>query len=100
MAGAAGGHAARDAMRDLIGLAPRLYCHLKDVDHYGRLVMQCFADGQDIAAALVDQGLALAYRNFSKAYEGNEKQAAAAGHGMWQGRFSPPWEWRRKVSAQ
>ena len=90
------GLAARDAIRNLVDSTQQLNCHLHDVDHYGRLVMQCFANGQDIAAALVDQGLALAYRNFSKAYEGNEKHAAAAGHGMWQGRFSPPWKWRRK----
>ena len=90
------GLAAQDALRDLIGSTRQLNCHLRDVDHYSRLVMQCFANGQDIAAALVDHGLALAYRNFSTAYVENETKAAAAGHGMWQGRFSPPWDWRRK----
>jgi endonuclease YncB( thermonuclease family) len=58
--------------------------------------MQCFANGHDIAGALVDRGLALAYRDFSTAYVENETRAAAAKRGMWQGRFSPPWEWRRK----
>jgi endonuclease YncB( thermonuclease family) len=90
------GLAARDAMRDLTGSAPQLNCHLHDVDRYGRLVMQCFANGHDIAGALVDRGLALAYRDFSSAYVENETRAAAAKRGMWQGRFSPPWEWRRK----
>jgi endonuclease YncB( thermonuclease family) len=90
------GHAARDAMRELARSAPQLTCHLRDVDRYGRLVMQCFADGRDIAAALVDKGLALAYRDFSTEYVKNEVRAATAGRGMWQGRFSPPWEWRRK----
>ena len=90
------GLAARDAMRDLTGSAPQLSCHLRDVDRYGRLVMQCFANGHDIAGALVDRGLALAYRDFSSAYVENETRAAAAKRGMWQGRFSPPWEWRRK----
>ena len=90
------GLAARDAMRDLAGSAPQLKCHLRDVDRYGRVVMQCFANGHDIAGALVDQGLALAYRDFSTAYVENETRAAAAKRGMWQGRFSPPWEWRRK----
>ena len=90
------GLAARDALRDLAGSAPQLRCHLRDVDQYGRLVMQCFANGHDIAGALVDRGLALAYRDFSTAYVENETRAAAAKRGMWQGRFSPPWEWRRK----
>ena len=90
------GLAARDAMRDLTSSAPQLSCHLLDVDRYGRLVMQCFANGHDIAGALVDRGLALAYRDFSSAYVENETRAAAAKRGMWQGHFSPPWEWRRK----
>ena len=90
------GLAARDAMGDLAGSTPQLRCHLRDVDRYGRLVMQCFANGQDIAGALVDRGLALAYRHFSSAYVKNETRAAEAKRGMWQGRFSPPWEWRRK----
>ena len=90
------GLAARDAIRKLVDTTRKLNCYLRDVDRYGRLVMQCFADGRDIAAALVDQGLALAYREFSPAYTENETHAEAAGHGMWQGRFSPPWEWRRK----
>lgn len=90
------GIAARDAMRALTGSAPQLKCHLRDVDRYGRLVMQCFANDRDIAAALVDKGLALAYRDYSTAYVKNEALAEAAGRGMWQGHFSPPWEWRQK----
>ncbi len=90
------GLAAQDAMRDLASSAPQLSCHLRDVDRYGRLVMQCFANGYDIAGALVDQGLALAYRDFSTAYVYNETRAAAAKRGLWQGHFSSPWEWRRK----
>ncbi len=90
------GIAARDAMRELAGSAPQLNCHLRDVDRYGRLVMQCFANDRDIAAALVDKGLALAYRNYSTAYVKNEASAEAAGRGMWQGDFNPPWEWRQK----
>ena len=90
------GLAARDAMRDLAGSTPQLRCHLRDVDRYGRLVMQCFANGHDIAGVLVDKGLAFAYRDFSTAYVENETRAAAAKRGVWQGRFNPPWEWRRK----
>ncbi len=90
------GLAARDAMRELTSSTSEINCHLKDVDRYGRLVMQCFAGGRDIAGALVDRGLALAYRDYSKAYVENEIRAATAGYGMWQGRFSPPWEWRQE----
>ena len=84
----------RDAMRDLAGSAPQLKCHLRDVDRYGRLVMR-FANGHDIVGALVDRA-GFAYRDFSTAYVENETRAAAAKRGVWQGRFSPPWEWRKK----
>ena len=39
-----------------------------DVDRYGRLVMLCYAGKLDIAAALVRDGMALAYQQYSKLY--------------------------------
>jgi len=72
-----------------------LQCDLRDVDRYGRLVMRCMAGDQDIAEALVSQGLAMAYRRYSSDYVPAEEQAAAAARGMWQGRFETPWDWRK-----
>lgn len=90
------GQAAHEAMQALAKSTPKLDCHLRDVDRYGRLIMQCFAGGTDIAGALVGQGLALAYRDYSTAYVSAEQAAAAARLGMWDGSFTPPWEWRKK----
>jgi len=89
------GEAAHVAMKDLVASAAHLDCHLRDVDRYGRLVMQCFAGDTDIAATLVEQGLALAYRDFSTIYVPQEQTAKAKQRGMWRGAFLPPWQWRK-----
>ena len=70
-------------------------CEARDVDRYGRTVAVCAADGQDINAAMVAQGWALAYRQFSNDYVGQEGEAREAGLGMWRGWFVDPWDWRR-----
>ena len=89
------GKAARTAMTEIISNTPNLQCDLQDVDRYGRLVMRCMAGDTDIAAALVRRGLALAYRRYATDYIDEEQAAENAGAGMWQGRFDPPWDWRR-----
>ena len=89
------GFAAKTAIGDMLGADSILQCHLRDVDRYGRLVMQCFNQEQDIARALVKAGLALSYRQYSDLYVREEEQAQAAGVGMWQGAFLPPWQWRK-----
>lgn len=90
------GDAATRAMSELVAAAPRLACSLVDIDRYGRLVMRCEADGNDIAETLVAKGLALAYRRYSTDYVAAEDAASRERRGMWQGRFDAPWDWRRK----
>lgn len=89
------GIAARTAVDEMVGTGAKIECHLRDVDRYGRLVMQCFHQGRDIADLLVRAGLALSYRTYSPHYIAAETAAKAAGRGMWQGSFMPPWEWRK-----
>ena len=90
------GLAARQKLKNLLDADKLLHCELRDVDRYGRLVMQCFRGTVDIGAAMVRSGHALAYRSFSQLYVAEEQQASAARHGVWQGSFQPPWEWRRQ----
>ena len=80
----------------LIGTKKELQCSLRDVDRYGRLIMQCFNGSTDIGAAMVQSGYALAYRHFSNLYIAEEEQAKTALKGIWRGTFSPPWQWRRQ----
>ena len=90
------GVAALQQLNALISKNKDLQCSLRDVDRYGRLVMQCFSGSTDIGAAMVRSGHALAYRDFSDLYIAEEKHAKTARKGVWRGTFSPPWEWRRQ----
>ena len=90
------GAAAQRKLNDLIGINKDLQCSLRDVDRYGRLIMQCFSGSTDIGAAMVRSGHALAYRDFSDLYIAEEKQAKTALKGVWRGTFTPPWDWRRQ----
>ena len=90
------GAAAQRQLYGLIGANKDLQCSLRDVDQFGRLVMQCFNGSTDIAAAMVRSGHALAYRHFSDLYVAEEEQAKTSLKGIWSGTFSPPWKWRRQ----
>ena len=90
------GLAARQQLENLLNTNKLLHCELRDFDHYGRLVMQCFRGTVDIGAAMVRSGHALAYRSFSQLYVAEEHQASLARNGVWQGSFQPPWEWRQQ----
>ena len=83
------------ALTAMVSSAPQLQCDLIDVDRYGRVVMRCFAGKTDLGAALVQAGLALAYRQYSSIYSADEESAKTAKLGMWAGAFTAPWAWRR-----
>ena len=70
-------------------------CRERDRDRYGRIVAVCRHGGRDVNAWLVDQGWALAYRRYSRAYVDEESSARAARRGIWDGEFVAPWDWRR-----
>jgi endonuclease YncB( thermonuclease family) len=70
-------------------------CDQRDTDKYGRAVAICTANGTDLNAALVEAGLAVAYRHFSLIYVGNEESARQAHRGLWAGSSEMPWDYRR-----
>lgn len=82
------------ALADMIGKA-WVRCIEEDKDRYGRTVAVCFLGQKDLNAMMVAAGWALAYRAFSMDYIQEEREASAAKRGLWQGRFVPPWDWRR-----
>ena len=90
------GLAARQQLENLLDANKLLDCELRDVDRYGRLVMQCFRGTVDIGAAMVRSGHALAYRSFSHLYVAEEQHATSARNGIWRGSFQPPWKWRQQ----
>ena len=89
------GQSAREALRGFIGSRP-VRCKGKQRGRYGRLIVVCFdADGTDLNEWLVSQGWALAYRRYSKRYIPREETARQGRRGIWAGRFTKPWQWRR-----
>ena len=71
-------------------------CEKKGKDRYRRIVAVCSANGVDLGAWLVENGWALAYERYSKAYVEHQARARAAKAGIWQSRFQKPWEWRKQ----
>lgn len=65
-------------------------------DRYGRIVATCRINGEDMAAWMVGQGLALDYPSFSRGeYAPQQRAASSQRLGVWAGEFQMPWEWRR-----
>ncbi len=65
-------------------------------DRYGRRLGTCYArNGENLHSWLVRNGLALAYRKYSMRYVNEEAAARSDRVGMWEGKFVPPWLWRR-----
>lgn len=59
-------------------------CVQKDIDHYGRFVMQCAIGGADLGAAIIAAGWAKDYTKFSGGYYKPQEEAArAAKIGIW-----------------
>jgi endonuclease YncB( thermonuclease family) len=88
------GQQAALALADKIGSAT-VTCRQTDIDRYQRIVAQCSANGVDLNAWLVQQGYALAYRQYGTDYVAQEDEARKAKRGLWAGSFTPPWDWRR-----
>lgn len=72
----------------------RLSCARLDTDRFGRTIARCFANGQDIAEAMVARGAAVAFTKYAKDYLPEERAAQAAKLGLWAGRFDRPDDWR------
>jgi len=71
-----------------------------EIDRYQRHVCKLTADGLDVNAEMVRQGLAWVYRSHPRYVRDKglyqiEASAKAAGRGLWaQSTATPPWTWR------
>ncbi len=89
------GQAAALALSDKIGRRV-VTCEGKDIDRYKRIVAVCRIGETDLNAWMVEQGHALAYRQYSKDYVRQEASAEKNKVGVWRGTFVAPWEWRKR----
>lgn len=67
---------------------------------YGRLLAVCFVAGRNLNSEIVRAGWALAYTRYSHDYLDAQAIAARNHQGIWAGKFTPPWEWRKRKRAR
>ena len=89
------GDIARKALEAMLA-GRHVTCRISGRDRYGRRLASCEAEGEDIGAALVRRGYAVAYGR----YENEEEAARREGLELWSGSFERPSEWRRAHSDQ
>ena len=89
------GQAAKHYLENLIAGRP-VACRAHDRDRYGRTVAVCTVGDDELNAALVRAGWAVAYRQYSTAYVPLEEDAKRRRAGIWAGHFEPPSAWRRE----
>ena len=73
-------------------------CQQTDTDRWKRVVARCFVREIDLGNWMVENGWAIAYREYSTEYVQAEQRARSRKLGIWEGRFTSPDEWRRQKS--
>lgn len=75
-------------------------CQPKDTDRYGRVVAECFVQGQSVNRRMVRAGWAVAYREYATAFIADEADARQHQRNLWQGPFQMPADYRRSKRDQ
>lgn len=88
------GQQAATFLEQLIASRP-VQCERKDRDRYGRLIGVCKVSGTNLNAAMVRNGWALAYVQYSRDYVLDEQAAAEELLGIWRYEFEAPWDYRK-----
>ena len=71
-------------------------CKYTNKDRYKRYIAECFKNKRSINSWMVEYGLAVAYRKYSKKFVSKEILAKKEKRGLWSGTFEMPWDYRRK----
>ena len=89
------GQAATEALIKKIS-GKRVTCKVQDkLDRYKRHIGICFEGDINLNKWLVRNGLAVAYRRYSKDYIDDEEYAKKNKLGLWSGIFIKPEKWRK-----
>ena len=62
---------------------------------YGRVLGECFVNGESLSRYLVREGFAFAYRKYSEKFISDEEYAKSNRLGMWSMKFQYPWDYRK-----
>ena len=72
----------------------KISCTDEGKDFYGRVLGECFVNGESLSTYLVREGFAFAYRKYSNKYIEDEEYAKFNKLGMWSMEFEYPWDYR------
>lgn len=72
----------------------KISCTDEGKDFYGRVLGECFVNGESLSSYLVREGFAFAYRKYSNKYIEDEDYAKFNELGMWSMEFQYPWDYR------
>lgn len=90
------GQTAKKYLTSLVGNKP-VTCQTRKKGRYGRIIAKCYNhNGHDIQALMVLNGHAIAYLYYSKDYEIQQNEAKKAKRGIWAGRFTEPYLFRKR----
>mmetsp|Transcript_29004 Transcript_29004/g.78103 ORF Transcript_29004/g.78103 Transcript_29004/m.78103 type:complete len:318 (-) Transcript_29004:488-1441(-) len=92
----------KDKLLQKVGTKP-VTCEPRQRDQYQRTIAICSLDGpipEDLNGWMVQNGLAVAYREYSKDYIPTEEAAQRAHKGIWDGTFQYPADWRKAERAK
>ena len=87
------GQDAKALLASIIAERP-VVCEQRDTDRYGRIVAKCTVGRVDLAATMIEGGLAVTLPAFSDAYADRESRVKALGYGIWGSLFQSPAEYR------
>ena len=73
----------------------KISCTDEGKDFYGRVLGECFDNGESLSRYLVREGFAFAYRKYSDKFISDEEYAKSNRLGMWSMKFQYPWDYRK-----
>ena len=73
----------------------KISCTDEGKDFYGRVLGECFVNGESLSRYLVREGFAFAYRKYSDKFISDEEYAKSNRLGMWSMKFEYPWDYRK-----
>ena len=73
----------------------KISCTDEGKDFYGRVLGECFVNGESLSRYLVREGFAFAYIKYSDKFILDEEYAKSNRLGMWSMKFQYPWDYRK-----
>lgn len=89
------GNQATARLRQLVE-GRQVVCDDREEDDYDRLIAVCQAGGIELNRTMVAEGMAWAFVKYSTDYVDDERQARAAGNGVWRAPSETPWDYRAR----